>query len=188
MIAAGFSAQWLSLAGAPCATPEQEQHARQRQTPQSFRLLTSSPEDVMHKWRACFTAHYPSEFPSRVTVRFKSGQSFSHEVSDYPGFPTRHSAAKTSAPSSTSSWQAMSARNCAGTSGTAGIPGNRLIVIWRPRVVTVDRRRRDPFDRDPFDDVFVAIAIFAISPCARWNLGDQFHSAMYCSTQDCRTR
>jgi 2-methylcitrate dehydratase len=30
------------------------------------------------------TARYPSEFPSR-----KSGQSFSHEVSDYPGFPTR---------------------------------------------------------------------------------------------------
>jgi hypothetical protein len=103
MTAAGFSAQWLSPAGAPCATPEQEQHDRQRQTPQSFRLLTSSPEDVMHKWRACFTARYPSEFPSRVTVRLKSGQSFSHEVSDYPGFPTRHSAGRTSAPSSTSS-------------------------------------------------------------------------------------
>jgi 2-methylcitrate dehydratase len=36
-----------------------------------------------------FTARYPGEFPSRVTVRLKSGQSFSHEVSDYPGFPTR---------------------------------------------------------------------------------------------------
>jgi 2-methylcitrate dehydratase len=36
-----------------------------------------------------FTAHFPAEFPSRVTVRLKSGQSFSHEVSDYPGFPTR---------------------------------------------------------------------------------------------------
>jgi 2-methylcitrate dehydratase len=36
-----------------------------------------------------FTARFPAEFPSRVTVRLKSGQSFSHEVSDYPGFPTR---------------------------------------------------------------------------------------------------
>jgi 2-methylcitrate dehydratase len=36
-----------------------------------------------------FTARYPAEFPSRVTVGLKSGQSFSHEVSNYPGFPTR---------------------------------------------------------------------------------------------------
>ena len=36
-----------------------------------------------------FTARYPAQFPSRVTVQLKSGQSFSHEVSDYPGFPTR---------------------------------------------------------------------------------------------------
>jgi 2-methylcitrate dehydratase len=36
-----------------------------------------------------FTARFPAEFPSRVTVQFKSGQSFSHEVSNYPGFPTR---------------------------------------------------------------------------------------------------
>ena len=36
-----------------------------------------------------FTARFPAEFPSRVTVRLKSAQSFSHEVSDYPGFPTR---------------------------------------------------------------------------------------------------
>jgi 2-methylcitrate dehydratase len=36
-----------------------------------------------------FTARFPAEFPSRVTVRLKSGQSFSHQVSDYPGFPTR---------------------------------------------------------------------------------------------------
>ena len=36
-----------------------------------------------------FTARYPAQFPSRVTVRLKSGQSFSHEVFDYPGFPTR---------------------------------------------------------------------------------------------------
>ena len=36
-----------------------------------------------------FTARFPAEFPSRVTVRLKSGQSLSHEVSNYPGFPTR---------------------------------------------------------------------------------------------------
>jgi 2-methylcitrate dehydratase len=36
-----------------------------------------------------FTARFPAEFPSRITVRHKSGQSFSHEVSNYPGFPTR---------------------------------------------------------------------------------------------------
>jgi len=36
-----------------------------------------------------FTARFPAEFPSRITVRLKSGQSFSHEVSNYPGFPTR---------------------------------------------------------------------------------------------------
>jgi 2-methylcitrate dehydratase len=35
------------------------------------------------------TASYPAQFPSRVTVQLKSGQSFSHEGSDYPGFPTR---------------------------------------------------------------------------------------------------
>jgi len=36
-----------------------------------------------------FTARYPAEVGSRVTVRLKGGQSFSHEVKDYPGFPTR---------------------------------------------------------------------------------------------------
>jgi 2-methylcitrate dehydratase len=36
-----------------------------------------------------FTARFPAEFPSRMTIRLKSGQSFSHEVSNYPGFPTR---------------------------------------------------------------------------------------------------
>jgi 2-methylcitrate dehydratase len=36
-----------------------------------------------------FTARYPGEVPSRVTVRFKGGKSSSHEVKDYPGFPTR---------------------------------------------------------------------------------------------------
>jgi 2-methylcitrate dehydratase len=38
---------------------------------------------------ASFTARYPDEFPSRMTVRLESGRSFTHEVSDCPGFPTR---------------------------------------------------------------------------------------------------
>ena len=38
---------------------------------------------------AGFTARYPDEAPSRVTVRLEGGASYSHEVSDYPGFPTR---------------------------------------------------------------------------------------------------
>jgi len=36
-----------------------------------------------------FTAHYPGEVPSRVTIRLKDGKSYSHEVKSYPGFPTR---------------------------------------------------------------------------------------------------
>ena len=36
-----------------------------------------------------FTARYPAEVPARVTVRLKGGKSFTHEVKDYPGFPTR---------------------------------------------------------------------------------------------------
>ncbi len=36
-----------------------------------------------------FTARYPGEVGSRVTVRLKGGKSYSHEVKDYPGFPTR---------------------------------------------------------------------------------------------------
>ncbi|HEV3260640.1 MAG TPA: MmgE/PrpD family protein [Gemmataceae bacterium] len=36
-----------------------------------------------------FTARYPGEVPSRVTVRLKDGKLYSHEVKDYPGFATR---------------------------------------------------------------------------------------------------
>jgi 2-methylcitrate dehydratase len=36
-----------------------------------------------------FTARYPDEVPSQVTVRLKGGKSYSHEVKDYPGFTTR---------------------------------------------------------------------------------------------------
>jgi 2-methylcitrate dehydratase len=38
---------------------------------------------------ASFTTRYPAEVPSRVTVRLKSGQSFSNEVSAYPGGSNR---------------------------------------------------------------------------------------------------
>ncbi len=38
---------------------------------------------------AGFTARYPREFPSRVIVRLKDGKWYTHEVKDYPGFPTR---------------------------------------------------------------------------------------------------
>jgi 2-methylcitrate dehydratase len=38
---------------------------------------------------AGFTARYPAEMPARVTVRLTNGQSYTHEVKDYPGFPTR---------------------------------------------------------------------------------------------------
>jgi len=36
-----------------------------------------------------FTARYPSETPSRVTVRLMTGASYKREVKDYPGFATR---------------------------------------------------------------------------------------------------
>jgi len=36
-----------------------------------------------------FTTRYPSETPSRVTVRLTTGASYTHEVKDYPGFATR---------------------------------------------------------------------------------------------------
>jgi 2-methylcitrate dehydratase len=36
-----------------------------------------------------FTARYPAELPSRVAVRLTSGESFTHEISDYTGDPIR---------------------------------------------------------------------------------------------------
>ena len=36
-----------------------------------------------------FTVRYPCETPSRVIVRLTSGESYTHEVNDYPGFATR---------------------------------------------------------------------------------------------------
>ncbi len=36
-----------------------------------------------------FTARYPGEVPSRVSVRLEDGTTYRHEVNDYPGFSTR---------------------------------------------------------------------------------------------------
>jgi 2-methylcitrate dehydratase len=47
-----------------------------------LKRVTVKPNDA-------FTARYPGEVPSRVTVRLKGGKSYNHEVKDYPGFPTR---------------------------------------------------------------------------------------------------
>src|SRR5580658_5805667 len=49
---------------------------------QLLQKVTVRPDDS-------FTARYPAEFLSRVTVRLKNGESYTHEVSNYPGFPTR---------------------------------------------------------------------------------------------------
>jgi 2-methylcitrate dehydratase len=38
---------------------------------------------------SAFTAHYPAEVPSRVTVTLKNGKTFTHEVSAYPGAANR---------------------------------------------------------------------------------------------------
>jgi 2-methylcitrate dehydratase len=44
--------------------------------------VTVRPDDA-------FTARYPGEVPSRVTVSLKDGKSYTYEVESYPGFPTR---------------------------------------------------------------------------------------------------
>jgi 2-methylcitrate dehydratase len=36
-----------------------------------------------------FTARYPAELPSQVTVRLQNGESFTHEISDFAGAPAR---------------------------------------------------------------------------------------------------
>ena len=43
---------------------------------------------VTVKTDGAFTARYPGEVPSRVTVRLKDGNSHSQEVKNYPGFPS----------------------------------------------------------------------------------------------------
>jgi 2-methylcitrate dehydratase len=57
------------------------------------RINKPDVQDLLRKVKVrpddAFTARYPGEVPSRVTVRLKGGQSYSHEVNDYPGFATR---------------------------------------------------------------------------------------------------
>jgi 2-methylcitrate dehydratase len=47
-----------------------------------LRKVKVKPDDA-------FTARYPGQVPARVTVRLEGGKSYSHDVKDYPGFPTR---------------------------------------------------------------------------------------------------
>jgi 2-methylcitrate dehydratase len=47
-----------------------------------LKKVTVRPDDA-------FTAHYPGEVPSRVTIMLKDGKSYCHEVKSYPEFPTR---------------------------------------------------------------------------------------------------
>jgi len=60
---------------------------------ESSRIAKPDVQDLLQKVTirpdAGFTARYPAEVPSRVTVRLKSGESFTHEVSAYPGFSSR---------------------------------------------------------------------------------------------------
>jgi 2-methylcitrate dehydratase len=56
---------------------------------ESGRIAKSDVQDLLQKVtirpNAAFTAHYPAEVMSRVTVRLKNGESFNHDVSSYPG-------------------------------------------------------------------------------------------------------
>jgi 2-methylcitrate dehydratase len=56
---------------------------------ESGRIAKSDVQDLLQKVtirpNAGFTAHYPAEVMSRVTVRLKNGESFNHDVSSYPG-------------------------------------------------------------------------------------------------------
>ena len=57
------------------------------------RISKSDVQDLLQKVTVRpnegFTARYPAEVPSRVTVRLRSGRVFTHEVSDYPGASNR---------------------------------------------------------------------------------------------------
>jgi 2-methylcitrate dehydratase len=59
----------------------------------SGRIAKSDVQDLLQKVsirpNAAFTAHYPAEVMSRVTVRLKNGESFNHDVSSYPGASNR---------------------------------------------------------------------------------------------------
>jgi 2-methylcitrate dehydratase len=44
--------------------------------------VTVRPDDAL-------TARYPADLASRVTVRLKSGESFTQQITDFPGAPAR---------------------------------------------------------------------------------------------------
>jgi 2-methylcitrate dehydratase len=60
---------------------------------EASRIAKSDVQDMLQKVTVSpndgFTARYPAELPSRVTVRLRSGESFTHEISDYAGDPIR---------------------------------------------------------------------------------------------------
>jgi 2-methylcitrate dehydratase len=60
---------------------------------QPARIAKADVQDLLRKVQvrpdAAFTARYPREARSRVTIRLTGGTSINHEVNDYPGFATR---------------------------------------------------------------------------------------------------
>ncbi len=58
---------------------------------EASRIAKSDIQDLLQKVTVRpddgFTARYPDELPSRVTVRLESGESFTHEISDFSGDP-----------------------------------------------------------------------------------------------------
>jgi 2-methylcitrate dehydratase len=60
---------------------------------EASRIAKSDVQDLLQKVTVRpddgFTARYPAELPSRVTVRLESGELFTHEISDFSGDPVR---------------------------------------------------------------------------------------------------
>ena len=60
---------------------------------EASRIARSDVQDLLQKVTVRpddgFTARYPAELPSRVTVRLTSGEWFTHEISDFAGDPIR---------------------------------------------------------------------------------------------------
>jgi 2-methylcitrate dehydratase len=60
---------------------------------EASRIAKKDVQDLLQKVtvrpNGGFTARYPAELPSRVTVRLQNGESFTHEISDFAGAPTQ---------------------------------------------------------------------------------------------------
>ena len=78
-LAGGIAASWMAMSSRAQLIAQSHQQAGRFQTRSKVQV---GPDDE-------FTARYPGEVGSRVTVRLAGGKSYSHEVMDYPGFPTR---------------------------------------------------------------------------------------------------